>query len=278
MAGSYPLSHWGHWAYWPLLSAVHLPYGLWRMKMPHVLVSLLVGCSLLGEGGGLLHPACTWRCWLVEQARFVHTGLLAVRGGLCVVRPGGVRHTCVGSTVCFPAGRGGAWIRPPDGERIHSDYPSIHPSIHLYIHLNVKAQKHSLKLPFLTFLSCFRLGCSFSVFLQCPKRCFEIQNREYISLGKWGSLLHPVCPQLASCLSRLGLFIPDCLQSVGPCVQCVLVGSGACMWAGMVPSPASGGGARIRPPDGERIHSEYPSIHLSIHPSIHPYIHTYIHT
>ena len=49
----------------------------------------------------------------------------------------------------------------------------IHPSIHTYIHLYVKTHIHSLKLAFLTFLSCFRLGQSFSVFLQLPKRRFE---------------------------------------------------------------------------------------------------------
>ena len=33
----------------------------------------------------------------------------------------------VGSTVPSLVGGGGTWIRPPDRERIHSDYPSIHP-------------------------------------------------------------------------------------------------------------------------------------------------------
>ena len=33
----------------PIVSS-SLAYGLWRMKMPHVLVSLLVGCSPWGRG------------------------------------------------------------------------------------------------------------------------------------------------------------------------------------------------------------------------------------
>ena len=94
------------------------------------------------------------------------------------------------------------------------------------------------------------------------------------------SLLNPICPQLAGCLSRLGLYIVGSLQPVGPCVQCNLVGSGIHVQHGALPD--RGGVAWIRPPDGERIYSEYlsihPSIHSSIHPSIHPSIHTYIYT
>ena len=91
--------------------------------------------------------------------------------------------------------------------------------------------------------------------------CFGVSSCRLLSLGEGGGLLHPVCPQLASCLSRLGLYILGCLQSVGPRVQCVLVGLGACVGAARVPSLAGWGGAWIRPPDRERIHSEYPSIH-----------------
>ena len=72
-------------------------------------------------------------CWLVEQAGFVHTGLLAACGALFAVYPGGVRCMHVDSMVPSLVGRGGAWIRPPDRERIYSEYPSIHPSIHTYI-------------------------------------------------------------------------------------------------------------------------------------------------
>ena len=61
--------------------------------------------------------------------------------------------------------------------------------------------------------------------------CFGVSSYRLLSLGEGGGLLHLVCPQPAGWLSRLGLYIPGCLQPVGPCVQCDLVWSGVHVWA-----------------------------------------------
>ena len=99
--------------------------------------------TLLGVGGWPTAPCLPPACWLVELAGFVHTGMLVVCAALCAVRPGGVRRTRVGSTVPSPASGGGAWIRPPDGERIHIEYPSIHLSIHPSIHTYRQTYRHT---------------------------------------------------------------------------------------------------------------------------------------
>ena len=117
---------------------------------------------------------------------------------------------------------------------------------------------------------CQRFTCFWTLAYE-NATCFGISFCRLLSLGERGGLLHPVCPQPAGCLSRLGLYIPGCLQSIGPCVQCILVGSGACVWAARcLPQPAGG-----VPGSGPLMGSKSTVI---IHPSIHPSIYTYIHT
>ena len=70
--------------------------------------------------------------------------------------------------------------------------------------------------------------------------CFGVSSCRLLSLGEEGVLLYLVCPQPAGWLSRLGLYIPGCLQPVGPCLQCILVGSSACVWAARCPPQSVG--------------------------------------
>ena len=83
------------------------------MKTPHAFG--VPSCRLLslGEGGGLLHLVCPQPAGWLSRLGLYHTGLLAVRGALCAVCPGGVRLMHVGSTVPFPASRGGCLDQAP---------------------------------------------------------------------------------------------------------------------------------------------------------------------
>ena len=99
--------------------------------------------AFLGGGGWLTASHLPPACWLLEQVGFIHAGLLVVSGNLCAMRPGGFRHMHVGSTVPSLASGGGAWIRPPDGEQIHSEYPSIYPYIYTYIYIYIYIHTHT---------------------------------------------------------------------------------------------------------------------------------------
>ena len=107
--------------------------------------------------------------------------------------------------------------------------------------------------------------------------CFGVSSCRLLSLGEGGGLLNLVCPQPAGWLSRLGLYILGCLQSVGPCLQCILVGSGACVWAARCPPWSAGGVPGSGPLTGsESTVSIHPSIYT--HTDIHTHTHTHIYT
>ena len=95
-------------------------------------------------------------------------------------------------------------------------------------------------LTFFTSLACQWFTCLLTLVYE-NTTCFGVSSCRLLSLGEGGGLLHLVCPQPAGWLSRLGLYIPGCLQSVGPCLQCILVGSGACVWAARCPPWSAGG-------------------------------------
>ena len=125
-------------------------------------------------------------------------------------------------------------------------------------------------LTFFTGLACQWFTCLLTLAYE-NATCFGVSSCRLHSLGEEGSLLRLVCPWPAGWLSRLGLYIPGCLQPVGPCLQCILVGSGACVWAARCPSRSAGG----VPGSGPLTGSEST---VSIHPSIHTYIHLYVKT
>ena len=55
--------------------------------------------------------------------------------------------------------------------------------------------------------------------------CFGVSFCRLLYLGEGGGLLRPVCPWPAGWLSRLGLYILGCLQSMGPYVQYIFLGN-----------------------------------------------------